>query len=257
MKSLTKKPLARMWRAIIEFDMIKENDHVLIGLSGGKDSLFMTWALSQIKQHAPFSFKLSAFTVDAGFSDDFPAHKLSDFCQKLDIKHYHEKVNISELIKQTGKSPCYTCAYFRRGATSRMAKTLGANRIALAHHGDDAVETFYMNIVQSGQLRTFLPVTWLSQKELFVIRPLLYYREKDIKEFVGQLDLKPIKNPCPHDGKTMRQDIKEQISVLEKINPQIYDNLFAAMRYAENIELLPQKLNKEEDMKKFHQFWHS
>ena len=256
MNSQAKKPLAKTWRAIIEFGMLQENDHILVGFSGGKDSMFMLWALAMIKQHAPFSFDISAFTLDPGFSELFPAQQLSNFCSKFNIRHYHEHVQINKLIEQTGKSPCYTCSYFRRGATARMAKQLGANKIALAHHGDDAVETFFMNITMSGQLRTFLPITWLSNKELHVIRPLLYYREEEIRQHVKELGFVPLKNPCPHDGQTIRQDAKEQIEQLENLSPRLYDNLFAAMRQANNIELWPEKLSKQQDIDKFRLFWH-
>ena len=255
MKSFVKKPLAKIWRAVIEFDMIKENDHILIGFSGGKDSIFMLWALAELRSYAPFAFDISAFTVDLGFSKDFPAKKLASFCSQFDIKYYHEQVQINKIIEQTDKSPCYTCSYFRRGATARMAKQITANKIALAHHGDDAVETFFMNITTSGQLKTFLPVTWLSRQELHVIRPLLYYREKEIEQYVQQFGFQPFKNPCPHDGKTMRQKVKEQIKQLENISPKLYDNLFTAMRQANNMELWPEKLNKQQNMETFHQFW--
>lgn len=255
MYALPKEMISRVWRAIIEFDMLKENDRVLIGLSGGKDSMFMTACLAQIKKHAPFSFDLFAFTVDPGFSDDFPIDKLQSFCKTFDIKHYSEKVAIADLITEKKYSPCFTCAYFRRAATNRMAQELNCNKIALAHHNDDAVETFFMNIVTSGQLRTFLPVTYLSKTNLHVIRPLLYYREQDIKEYIQTLNLQPLKNLCPHDTNTMRQEVKDYLPQLNKFNTSAYENLNSAMRMAQNIELWPAKISKQEREEKFHAFW--
>lgn len=256
MQLFHKKMLSRIWRAIIEFDMIKENDRILIGLSGGKDSMFMTACLAQIKKHAPFSFDLVAFTVNPGFSQNFPATELQNFCNQFDIEHHFENVAIVDMIKDTQYSPCFTCAYFRRAATNRIAQQLKCNKIALAHHNDDAVETFFMNIVTSGQLRTFLPVTYLSKTNLHVIRPLLYYREQEIIEYIKALKFKPIKNPCPHDAKTMRQDIKEYLPELNKFAPNAYENLSAAMRKAENIELWPKKLSKKDREEKFYKFKH-
>ncbi len=255
MKELSKTLLSRLWRAIIEFDMIQKEDHILIGLSGGKDSMFMTKALAQIKKYAPFPFELSAYTLDPGFTEDFPTQKLTDFCQQLGIQHHTEKISIAELIKEKGENPCFTCAYFRRGATNRLAKSLGCNKIALAHHHDDAVETFFMNIITSGQLRTFLPVTWLSRKELHVIRPILYYREQEIRDNLKELGLTPLKSPCPHDGKTMRQEIKDYLPQLNKLNPKAYENIAAAMRATDNMEIWPPPLTQKTNQKKFHAFW--
>ena len=127
--------------------------------------------------------------------------------------------------------------------------------MALAHHHDDAVETFLMNVLTSGQLRTFLPVTPLSRTGLTVLRPLLYYREAEIIDMVRQLDLQPLRNPCPYDGHTKRQDIEEHIRELEKRSPEVYDHLAAAMRNAPNQELWPEQLSQKQLADKFHNFW--
>ena len=156
--------------------------------------------------------------------------------------------------EKKGGSPCFTCAYFRRAATNRRAQELGFNKVALAHHNDDAVETFFMNLVTSGQLRTFLPVTPLSRSGITVLRPLLYYRESEIRELVAKLGLQPIKTPCPYDGHTMRQDIKEHIAKLDTLYPDVYDHLAAAMRCSDKQELWPEKPGKEL-LGKFHAFW--
>ena len=192
--------LSKLWRAVIEFDMLQAGDRILIGLSGGKDSMFLTAALAEIQKYAPVPFELACYTVDAMFSPAFP---------KAD----------------------------------------------LAHHHDDAVETFLMNVLTSGQLRTFLPITPLSRTGLTVLRPLLYYREAEIIDMVRQLDLQPLRNPCPYDGHTKRQDIKEHIRELEKLSPEVYDHLAAAMRNAPNQELWPEQLSQKQLADKFHNFW--
>ena len=106
----------------------------------------------------------------------------------------------------------------------------------------------------SGQLRTFLPVTPLSRSGITVLRPLLYYRESEIRELVAKLGLQPLKNPCPYDGHTMRQDIKEHIVKLDALYPDVYDHLAAAMRCSDKQELWPEKPGKEL-LGKFHAFW--
>ena len=127
--------------------------------------------------------------------------------------------------------------------------------MALAHHNDDAVETFFMNVMTSGQLRTFLPVTPLSRSGITVLRPLLYYRESEIRELVAKLGIKPLKNPCPYDGHTMRQDVKEHIAELNERYPEVYDHLLAAMRSSERQELWPAKPTDKEMVAKFRAFW--
>lgn len=247
--------LSKLWRAIIEFDMLKPGDRILIGLSGGKDSMFLTAALAEIKKYSPIPFDLACYTVNAMFAPDFPKKELEEFCKAYGLEHYSDDVDINAVWQNKSATPCFTCAYFRRAATNRRARELGFNKIALAHHHDDAVETFFMNIVTSGQLRSFLPVTPLSRSGITVLRPLLYYREKEIVELVKKLNLHPLKNPCPYDGHTTRQDVKEHIAALDARYPEIYDHLAAAMRCSDQQELWPGKLGQKELAQKFRAFW--
>lgn len=124
--------LSKLWRALIEFDMLSEGDKILIGLSGGKDSMFLTAALAEAQKYSPVKFELACYTVDGMFSPDFPEKELQAFCAGYGLKHYHEKVNVMEAWQNKGNTPCFTCAFFRRGATNRKAKELGFNKIALA-----------------------------------------------------------------------------------------------------------------------------
>lgn len=248
------KDLSKLWRAIIEFDMLQPGDRILVGLSGGKDSMLLTAMLAEIKKYSPIPFDLACYTVNGMFAPNFPKAELEAFCAQFGLTHYSDNVDVMAAHEKKGGSPCFTCAYFRRAATNRRAQELGFNKVALAHHNDDAVETFFMNLVTSGQLRTFLPVTPLSRSGITVLRPLLYYREQEIRELVAKLGLKPIKNPCPYDGHTMRQDIKEHIAALDAQYPEIYEHLAAAMRDSDRQELWPPKPGKEL-LQKFHTFW--
>ena len=258
---MSKKPyvpaemLTKLWRAMIEFDMIQEGDKILIGLSGGKDSQFMTAALAEAQKHSPRPFDLYAYTVDGMFAPDFPKKELEDFCAKYGIEHYSDQVNVEEVWGHRGNTPCFSCAYFRRAATNRKAKELGCNKVALAHHNDDAVETLLLNLFNSGQLKTFMPSTYLTKSGITVIRPLLFYRESEIIANGKEIGLVPLKNPCPYDGKTQRQEMKEMVVRLEESVPHLYDHLAAALRRSEQEELWPEKLSQQAMLGRFRDFW--
>lgn len=247
--------LSKLWRAIIEFAMLAPGDRILIGLSGGKDSMLLTAMLAEIKKFSSIPFDLACYTVNPMFADNFPKQELVNFCAHYGLEHYSDDIDIMAAHAKKGGSPCFTCAYFRRAATNRKAQELGFNKVALAHHNDDAVETFFMNLMTSGQLRTFLPVTPLSRSGITVLRPLLYYREQEIKALVAKLQLKPLKNPCPYDGHTMRQEIKEHILQLDQRYPEVYEHLAAAMRCSDKQELWPAKPADKDMVAKFRSFW--
>ena len=223
---------SKIMRALVEFDMIQDGDKILIGLSGGKDSLLLTYALSILRERLAKNFSLAALTIDPKFDKNFKnvAAKLTKFCEELNIEHKIHEVNISEVIAAQGKNPCFTCAYFRRAAVNRIANELDANKVAYAHHLDDAAETFLMSLLSSGQLTTFQPKTFLSRTNITVIRPLIYLREFEVENFIAAKNFDVLKSPCPIDGKTNRQVIKNLIVELGKIFPDLFDHLTAAMR---------------------------
>lgn len=255
-KQLPQNYFGRLCRAITEFDMIKKDDKILIGLSGGKDSLFLTYALSILRSRSATPFQLAALTIDPMFTDDFDTSPLADFCANLDIPFYTQKTDIAGIIKENdGKDPCFTCAFFRRGTINNFAIQNGFNKVAYAHHHDDAVETFLMSILYSGQIKTFMPTTYLDRTDLTVIRPLIYFRESELKETPKLHGFTPIPSPCPLNGHTKRQEAKDMIAVLEKGNPAIYSHLAAAMRHSPTSELWPTELTREELKTKHLHFW--
>ncbi|MGE5654066.1 MAG: tRNA 2-thiocytidine biosynthesis TtcA family protein [Bacillota bacterium] len=227
--------------------MIAPGDRVLVGLSGGKDSSFLLYALATLREHAPFAFDLAAATIDPMFDEPFPSDRLVGLCRDLDIPFHLERLPVAEAAFAPGtQNPCPRCAYFRRGALNGIAWREGYNRLALAHHHDDAVETFLMSILYSGQIKTFGPTT-PQDDGLMVIRPLIYLREAQIRAAYRFFAFEPIKSPCPLDGKSMRQTVKDQIRALTHQNRTVYDNLSAAMRVAPGrIELWPPELSKDE-----------
>ncbi|MGI6358641.1 MAG: tRNA 2-thiocytidine biosynthesis TtcA family protein [Bacillota bacterium] len=250
---LPKNYVRKIWRALMEFDMLAPGDRCLVGLSGGKDSSFLLYALAVIKEHAPFSFDLGAVTIDPMFDHQFPSDRLQRLCDSLQVPLFLEQVDLARLaFAPSQQNPCPRCAFFRRGALNRIAVREGYNRLALAHHHDDAVETFLMSILFSGQIKTFTPVTKQDRSQLTVIRPLIYLREWEIKSAYRFFAWEPIANPCPLDGHSTRQRVKELLRQLGRENRSVYDNVSAAMRFpTEKIELWPAELNRDAMRQKY------
>ena len=171
---------SKLMRAITEFQLIQDNDNIMIVVSGGKDSLFLAYAMAMMQQRLKKHFTLQAVTINPMFSPDFAVEKIASYMKELNIPFSSHAVDIAGTIAaQDGKDPCFTCAYFRRGAVNRFAKEHGCNKVAYAHHNDDAVETLLMGLLYSGQIHTFTPSTYLDKSDLTVIRPLVYFREQE------------------------------------------------------------------------------
>ena len=222
---------SKLMRAITEFELIDDGDRILLGISGGEDSIFMAYAMAMLKKRLKKNFHLQALTINPMFTDDFDTARIKAFMDELEITFASFPVDIAGTIaNQGGKDPCFTCAFFRRGAVNRYAKEQGCNKVAYAHHHDDAVETFFMGLLYSGQLHTFTPKTYLDKMDLTVIRPLVYLREQEIREAVKYHGFTPVPSPCPHDGHTVRQKVKDMIQEMSHDNPQLYAHLAAAMR---------------------------
>lgn len=246
---------SKLMRAVVEFEMIEEGDRILIGISGGKDSLFLAYALAVLRERLKKNFRLAALTINPMFQPDFDVGRIASFCASLDIPFTSREVDIAGAIKaQSGKKACFTCSYFRRGAVNRYAKEQGMNKVAYAHHHDDAVETFLMSLFYSGQLATFTPVTYLDRMDLTVIRPLVYFREEELRDAVKYHGCPPLPSPCPLDGKTVRQKVKELIAALGEENPALYDHLAAAMRKGALGELWPAAKNRAEMRETYYRY---
>lgn len=235
-------------RAIVEFEMIDDGDHILIGVSGGKDSIFLVYAFAILQQRLKKEFKVSALTVNPQFENStFDTDAIRAFCQSLSIPYDVIDVDIAGAIAaQKDKSPCFTCAFFRRGAINHYAVEHGMNKIAYAHHHDDAVETFLMSLFYSGQLTTFTPKTYLDRTDLTVIRPLVYFREQELIDAIAYHGFPPLPSPCPYDGETIRQTVKELIVTLSKDNPALYHHLASGMRQGALGELWPRVKTRDE-----------
>jgi exsB family protein len=246
---------SKLMRAVIEFQLIDDGDRILIGISGGKDSIFLAYALAILRKRMKKDFSLCALTIDPQFTKDFPVERIASFCEDLSIPFESISVDIAGAIENTPeKSPCFTCAFFRRGSINRYAREHGCNKVAYAHHNDDAVETLLMGLLYSGQIHTFTPKTYLDRSDITVIRPLVYFREAEIREAIVMHGFDPIPSPCPLDGTTIRQDVKKMISQWEKKNSQIYHHLAAAMRENAVGELWPREQTREEMLETYRSY---
>ena len=168
-------------RAIDDFAMIDSGDKIAVGVSGGKDSLALLCALAKLRAYYPHPFELLAVTADAGFAEmDFSA--LGQLCQTLNIPYIIHPTDIKAIVfdYRQESNPCSLCARMRRGALHDIAVANGCNKVALGHTRDDVSETFLMSLLYEGRLNTFSPVTYLSRKNLHVIRPLIYTGESQI-----------------------------------------------------------------------------
>lgn len=227
-----------MRRAIQNYQMIKPNEKVAVGLSGGKDSMALLAALARYQKFSPVPFELCAITVDLGFegSDYQP---LIDYCNELGVEYHIKKTDIGKIVfdVRQEKNPCALCANLKRGALHNAAIEAGATTIALGHHADDAVETFLMSLFFEGRINCFLPVTYLDRKGITLIRPLIYVKERDIKFNPELKEIPRIDSNCPADGFTKRQEIKDLVQNLRKQYPDVDNRILKAIENQDQLNL--------------------
>ncbi len=211
-----------MRKAIVQYDMLQDGDKVCVGVSGGKDSVALTLALAQLQKYIDIKFDLVAVTLDPQFySRPQDYSSLEKLFAEKGIEYVIKRTDIGPIIfdERKEENPCSLCARMRRGALHDVAKELGCNKIALGHHLDDAIETFYMNLWNEGRIGTFSPVTYLSRKDVTMIRPMALAVESDVIAAVNQLKIPIVKSACPADGVTNRQNMKDFITEKCKTDP--------------------------------------
>lgn len=217
-------------KAIDEYKMIQEGDRIAVGISGGKDSLTLLYALAGLRRFYPNKFDIEAISVHLGFPG-FDLSPITRLCEQLNVRHTIVETEIAQIIFDNRKeaNPCSLCAKMRKGSFNEKAKELGCNKIAFAHHKDDVVETLLMSLLFEGRIHSFSPVTYLDRMDLTVIRPLMFVDEADVKGFRNLYDLPVCKNPCPVDGYTKRQYAKELVASLNHDHPGAKDRIFTAI----------------------------
>jgi len=229
----SKRLLSYVRRAAEDYKMITDGDVIAVGVSGGKDSLSLLYALAMMRRFYPEKYEVKAISVDMGFDGaDFSA--IEAFCEKLNVEFIKVPTEISKIIFDIRKesNPCSLCAKMRRGALHSAAKENGCNKVALGHHFDDVVETFMLNLFYEGRIGAFRPVTYLSRTEITVIRPLIYMPEKDIRYFAQNENLPVMKSPCPADGNTEREKMKQLLRTLDRENRGLRYRIFGAIQRA-------------------------
>ncbi|MCR4817735.1 MAG: hypothetical protein K5841_02115 [Fretibacterium sp.] len=230
--ALWREPLCRALRrrvgqAVARWSMISPGDRVLIGLSGGKDSLILLHALSDIRRRSPVKFELAACTVAL---TDMDTPSLKDYCTARGVPYTVLEQPIMEIIRERGeRSPCSFCANMRRGRLCAWAAERGFNKLALGHSLDDAVETFFMNLLRAGRARSFLPAVPMSRTGVTVIRPLVLSTEAAIIDEARRLALPVLGTSCPYAGHTERQNIRERTAQLRKDVPDLYSKVLNAL----------------------------
>ena len=210
--------MSLMRSAMEKYNMIEAGDRIAVCVSGGKDSVALLYALAQLRRFYPIPFEIEALTLEMGFPGGSDFSPVADLCEKLEVPYTLKPTEIGRIVFDVRReeNPCSLCARMRRGALHDAAKALGCNKIALGHHLDDAAETFYMNLLLGGRIGCFSPVGYLSNKDLYMIRPMVLAFERDVSRAVGRLSLPVVKSKCPADGNTKRQEGKELIRTLEK-----------------------------------------
>lgn len=230
----TKHLLSFVRRAVDDYSMIDDGDKIAVGISGGKDSLALLCALADLRRFYSKKFDIIALTVDMGF-DGTDYSEIKKLCDELDVQYHVIPTQLAQIIfeERKEKSPCSLCAKMRRGVIHSSAKELGCNKVALGHHFDDVVETFILNLFFEGRLGCFSPVTYLSRKDITLIRPLIYMPEKDVRYFASKNDLPVVKSLCPADGNTQREEMKKLLGELDRKHKGLRYRIFGALQRGE------------------------
>lgn len=235
------KLLSYTRRAVDDYQMIASGDRIAVGISGGKDSLTLLYALHGLKRFYPYPFELQAITVDLGFPG-FDLSNIRALCEQLEVPYTVVKSEIGHIIFQERKetNPCSLCAKMRKGALNEKAKELRCNKIAYAHHQDDVIETMLLSLIYEGHFYSFSPYTYLDRMDLTVIRPMLYIPEAEVIGFQNLMKLPVCKSPCPADGHTRREYAKNLLRQLNQENPGVKERMFSAIIHG-NIKGWPQR----------------
>lgn len=212
-------------KALDDYDMISEGDKIAVGISGGKDSLTLLYALCGLRSFYPKKFEIEAVTVDLGY-DGFDTTPIKLLCDELKVSYHVVKTSIKDMVKD---GECSLCARLRKGAFNDAIASLNCNKIAYAHNMDDVVETMMLSMMYEGRFSTFAPVTFFEDTGLTVIRPLIYVPLKDVVGFKNKYNLPIVKNPCPYDGITERSYVREVLSDINHHAPKSTERMMNAI----------------------------
>ena len=233
------KIISNIRKANTDYHLLKDGDVVAVGVSGGKDSMAMLYALSQMKKYAILDITIHAIYVNVGFDDAIIDDDIKEFCLSKDIPYHRIDTNIAEVLASSDTSPCSLCSKMRRGALVGKALELGCNVLALGHHSDDVLTTFMLSMIYEGRLSTIQPIVNGDKETITVIRPMLYVNEGDIRGAVRSHSLPTFNNPCPHDKHTEREHMNEIISSIQEDIPIARSRIKSALLHPERNNLIP------------------
>ena len=227
------KILSALRKAVTDYKMISDGDNIVVGLSGGKDSILLLTALSHYQRFSPEKFKLSAVTIDLGFPETNPdeVQATKDYCAQIGVDYKIIKTDIAQIIfdVRKEKNPCSLCAKMRRGALNSAIIEMGANKLALGHNADDTIETMLMSLVFEGRFSTFAPTAFMDRTQVTLIRPLIYVEDRDIITVGKRLNLPIIHNPCPANHITRREWAKNLIKSITEDVPTAKTQIMGAV----------------------------
>lgn len=226
-----KKILGCIRRADQDFGLIKTGDRIAIGVSGGKDSLTLLRAMRLYQYFSKASFELHAITLTMGLAP-FDGSEMTALCKELGVPYTIRETDIGKIIfdYRKEKNPCALCANLRRGALHNVALEQNCNKVALGHHREDVLETLLLSLFFESRLHTFSPITYLDRKKITVIRPMVYVPESHIAGFAKRNQLPVVQSPCPMNGHTKRQEMKELLYSLERQFPKAREHMLSALK---------------------------
>ena len=231
-----RKILSRTRAAVDDYNMIEQGDKIAVGVSGGKDSLMLLKALCELKRFYSKEFTDVAITLDMRFNKEAGDYSaIKKMCEEYGVEYVVRPTDLYEIIFEVRKesNPCALCARMRRGMLHETAKEMGCNKIALGHHLDDAAETFLMNLLLESRVGCFAPVTYLSRRDITMIRPMIYVREREVEQALQRLSLPVVESKCPANEQTKREEIKKLISDLSAVYGDVPERIIGAIQRAD------------------------
>lgn len=234
------KILAGIRKADEEYHLIEDGDKIAVGISGGKDSMVLLSTLSMYSRFKDKHFSVIGIHIEVGFEGmDFT--QVEAFCKEQQIEFYSIPSKIYGILNQhlqaNGKLECSLCSKLKKGAIVQEAKRLGCNKLAFGHHGDDAIETLFLNMIHGGRIASFPPIMHLSRENMSFIRPMIYCFEDEVIKALHNNNIPFVVSTCPNDGFTQRQDMKEMLASLYEQNPQARSNFLLALHNPDQMEL--------------------